>query len=32
MDFPAFNVIQQTPQDVMHVILEGIAPFKLSVC
>lgn len=30
MDFPAFNLIQQTPQDIMHVILEGIAPLELK--
>jgi len=30
MDFPAFNLIQQTPQDIMHVILEGIAPLEIK--
>ncbi len=30
MDFPAFNLFQQTPQDIMHVILEGIAPLELK--
>ncbi len=30
MDFPAFNLIQQTPQDIMHVILEGIAPLEFK--
>ncbi|KAL2076343.1 hypothetical protein ACEWY4_028044 [Coilia grayii] len=30
VDFPSFDVIQQTPQDVMHVILEGIAPMEIK--
>ena len=30
VDFPAFNLIQQTPQDMMHIILEGIAPLEIK--
>lgn len=30
VDFPAFNLIQQTPQDIMHIILEGVAPMELK--
>ncbi|CAG5851037.1 unnamed protein product [Menidia menidia] len=30
VEFPAFNLIQQTPQDMMHVILEGIAPLEIK--
>ena len=30
VEFPAFNLIQQTPQDIMHVILEGIAPLEIK--
>lgn len=30
IDFPAFNLIKQTPQDVMHIILEGIAPLEIK--
>ncbi|KAI2664018.1 ADP,ATP carrier protein 3 [Labeo rohita] len=26
IEFPAFDLIRQTPQDIMHVILEGVAP------
>lgn len=26
VDFPAFDLINQTPQDIMHVIFEGVAP------
>lgn len=26
----AFDIIQQTPQDIMHVILEGIAPLEIK--
>ena len=25
-EFPAFDIIHQTPQDIMHVIIEGTAP------
>ncbi|XP_029021786.1 uncharacterized protein LOC114864938 [Betta splendens] len=30
VEFPAFNLIQQTPQDIMHIILEGIAPLEIK--
>lgn len=30
VEFPAFDMIQQTPQDIMHVILEGIAPLEIK--
>ncbi|KAL4008313.1 hypothetical protein ACER0C_002165 [Sarotherodon galilaeus] len=30
INFPAFNLIQQTPQDMMHVIFEGIAPLEIK--
>ncbi|KAM3583191.1 uncharacterized protein V6R79_011079 [Siganus canaliculatus] len=30
VEFPTFNLIQQTPQDVMHIILEGIAPLEIK--
>lgn len=30
IDFPGFNLIQQTPQDIMHIILEGIAPLEIK--
>lgn len=30
VNFPGFVLIQQTPQDVMHVILEGIAQFEVK--
>lgn len=30
VEFPAFDIIQQTPQDIMHVILEGIAPLEIK--
>ena len=29
-DFPDFDIINQTPQDIMHVILEGVAPFEIK--
>lgn len=28
--FPAFDLIKQTPQDIMHVILEGVAPLEVK--
>lgn len=28
--FPAFDIIQQTPQDIMHIILEGTAPLEIK--
>ena len=31
IDFPGFNVINQTPQDMMHIILEGIAPLEIKL-
>jgi hypothetical protein len=30
VEFPSFDIIQQTPQDIMHVILEGIAPLEIK--
>lgn len=30
VEFPAFNLIKQKPQDMMHVILEGIAPLEIK--
>lgn len=30
VDFPAFDLIQQTPQDIMHIILEGVAPMGIK--
>ncbi|KAK7886077.1 hypothetical protein WMY93_025698 [Mugilogobius chulae] len=30
VEFPLFDLIQQTPQDIMHVILEGIAPLEVK--
>ena len=30
VDFPGFNLIEQTPQDIMHIILEGIAPMEIK--
>ncbi len=30
IDFPAFDLIRQTPQDIMHVILEGVAPLEVK--
>jgi len=30
VEFPAFDIIQQTPQDVMHVFLEGTAPLEIK--
>lgn len=29
-DFPAFDLIEQTPQDIMHIILEGVAPLEIK--
>ena len=29
-EFPHFDVINQTPQDIMHVILEGVAPYEIK--
>lgn len=29
-EFPDFNIINQTPQDIMHVVLEGVAPYSKS--
>lgn len=29
-DFPAFDLIRQTPQDIMHIILEGVAPMEIK--
>ena len=30
VDFPAFDLIRQTPQDIMHIILEGVAPMEIK--
>ncbi|XP_034078395.1 uncharacterized protein LOC117550156 isoform X1 [Gymnodraco acuticeps] len=30
VDFPSFDIIRQTPQDIMHVILEGIASLEIK--
>lgn len=32
VDFPTFDLIRQTPQDIMHIILEGVAPMENQVC
>ena len=29
-EFPHFDIITQTPQDIMHVILEGVAPYEIK--
>lgn len=29
-EFPHFDIINQTPQDIMHVILEGVAPYEIK--
>ena len=30
MELPDFNVVQQLPQDIMHVLLEGVFPLHLE--
>jgi len=30
IDYPAFDLIEQTPQDIMHIILEGVAPMEIK--
>nr|XP_054587799.1 uncharacterized protein LOC129153069 [Nothobranchius furzeri] len=30
VDFPGFNLIEQMPQDIMHIILEGVAPMEIK--
>lgn len=30
IDFPGFDLIQQTPQDIMHVMLEGVVPYEIK--
>jgi hypothetical protein len=30
IDFPAYDLIQQTPQDIMHVMLEGVVPLEIK--
>lgn len=30
IEFPGFNLIEQTPRDLMHIILEGIAPLEIK--
>lgn len=29
-EFPHIDIINQTPQDIMHVILEGVAPYEIK--
>ncbi|CAJ1050800.1 uncharacterized protein LOC127420693 isoform X2 [Xyrichtys novacula] len=29
-EFPGFNLITQTPEDIMHIILEGVAPYEIK--
>lgn len=29
-EFPHFDIINQTPQDIMHVILEGVTPYEIK--
>lgn len=29
-EFPHFDIINQMPQDIMHVILEGVAPYEIK--
>ena len=31
VDVPAFDLIKQTPQDIMHVIFEGVAPMEVKL-
>ena len=31
MEFPAFDILQQTHQDIMHVILEGTTPLEIKI-
>ncbi|KAL2102281.1 hypothetical protein ACEWY4_001449 [Coilia grayii] len=31
VDFPAFDLINQTPQDIMHIIFEGVAPMEIKL-
>ncbi|MEQ2316370.1 hypothetical protein AMECASPLE_031891 [Ameca splendens] len=31
LDVPAFDLIRQTPQDIMHFILECVAPMKIKL-
>ncbi|XP_062863880.1 uncharacterized protein LOC134325564 [Trichomycterus rosablanca] len=31
IDVPAFDLIRQTPQDIMHVIFEGVAPMEMKL-
>lgn len=31
VDVPAFDLIKQTPQDIMHVIFEGVAPMEIKL-
>lgn len=30
IEFPHFDIINQTPQDILHVILEGVAPYEIK--
>lgn len=30
IDFPAYDLIQQTPQDIMHIMLEGVVPQEIK--
>lgn len=31
IDIPAFDLIKQTPQDIMHVVFEGVAPMEIKL-
>lgn len=30
LDFPAYDLIQQTPQDIMHIMLEGVVQQEIK--
>lgn len=30
IDFPGYDLIQQTPQDIMHIMLEGVVPYEIK--
>lgn len=31
VDFPGFDLIEQTPQDLIHIVLEGVAPMTIKL-
>lgn len=31
-DLDTFHVVNQLPQDIMHILLEGVIPYELSCC